>query len=53
MNEAEQVLASLEDRIKDSIAKEYHDPKRQEQVYETMTVPELLNRLSYILPYHK
>lgn len=41
-------LASLEEKIKDQIAMEYHDPAHQEYRYNNLTVPELLAMLSYM-----
>ena len=48
MNQAEEILTGLEQRIKDQIAAEYTDEARQEHVFNNMTVPELLNMLSYL-----
>lgn len=45
---AEQTLADLEQRVKDQIAAEYPDQKDRDYRYDNLTVPELLNMLSYM-----
>ena len=42
------LLASLEERVRSQIAAEYHDEELQEYEFENLTVPGLLNMLSYM-----
>ncbi len=48
MNQAEQTLTDLEQRVKDQIAAEYPDQEDRDYHYDNLTVPELLNMLSYM-----
>ncbi len=48
MNQAEQTLTDLEQRVKDQIAAEYPDQEDRDYRYDNLTVPELLNMLSYM-----
>lgn len=45
---AEQTLTDLEQRVKDQIAAEYPDQEDRDYRYDNLTVPELLNILSYM-----
>jgi hypothetical protein len=48
MNEAERVLSSLEEKIKEQLWHEYNTQERVDHEYENMTVPRLLSILSYL-----
>ncbi len=41
-------LSELENRIRTQLAFEYHDVERQEEEFQALTVPRLLEMLSYM-----